>query len=200
MYFIPFIYSSNEEPTYAVLGVRTPRASLPPSLTGGPRARASVNKSQKIDKTGMRRCSVLHNPSRSCAASQHFRNRSHDHLSPRVSRGVVTNRCLGNAKRDITVPTPRTSAPPWPIKNCHVPDGGAALSLQNHQVQISSKLCRENVLAPLAGSSPLLRWAPRATIGTLQTGYPCAQDLKDRPRGARLHTRQVLVDLSTTHA
>jgi hypothetical protein len=38
-------------------------------------------------------------------------------------------------------------------------DGGAALLLQNRQVQISSKMHREKVLAPPAGSSSLLRWA-----------------------------------------
>jgi hypothetical protein len=26
---------------------------------------------------------------------------------------------------------------------------------------------------------------PGATIGTLQTGYPCAQDLKDQPHGSK---------------
>jgi hypothetical protein len=51
-----------------------------PSLIGGPRARPSVNKSQKIGETGMRRHSVPRNPSRSCTASRRFRNRSHDCL------------------------------------------------------------------------------------------------------------------------
>jgi hypothetical protein len=36
----------------------------------------------------------------------------------------------------------------------------------------------------------LSRGGPGVTVGTLRIGYPCAQDLKDQPRGARLRTRQ----------
>jgi hypothetical protein len=32
---------------------------------------------------------------------------------------------------------------------------------------------------------PLPRWAWGATVGTLQTGYPCVQDLKDQPYDSR---------------
>jgi hypothetical protein len=64
---------------------------------GGGRARPLVNKSRRIGKTGMRRRSVPRNPSWSCTTSHHFRNRDHDRLGPRVSRGAVASRCLENA-------------------------------------------------------------------------------------------------------
>jgi hypothetical protein len=74
----------------------SPRESTP-SLTGGPRARPSVNKSQGIGETGMRRHSVPRNPSWLCAASRHFGNCGYDRLGPRVSGGIVARRYLGNA-------------------------------------------------------------------------------------------------------
>jgi hypothetical protein len=83
------------------------------SLTDrGARACPSVNKSQMIGETGMRRCRVSCSPLQLSATSCHFRNRGHDCLRPHVSCGAAINHCLGNAKRDVTTPTPRTSALP----------------------------------------------------------------------------------------
>jgi hypothetical protein len=137
----------------------------------------------------MRRRSVPRNPPRSCVASHHFRSRSHDYLGPRVSRNVVMNRCLGNAKRDVTVSTPRASAPPWPIKNRHVPTGGATLSHQKSSSTNIIKAAQGKGIGPTYGFITSPDVGSRATVGTLQTGYPCAQDLKDQPHSSRLRTR-----------
>jgi hypothetical protein len=83
-----------------------------PLTNRGSRACPSVNKSQKTGETGMRRCSIPRNPSWLCATSCRFRNHGHDCLSPRVSCGAVMNRCLGNAKQNVTVPTLHISTLP----------------------------------------------------------------------------------------
>jgi hypothetical protein len=63
---------------------------------------------------------------------------------------------------------------------------------------VTSKLSSTNIIkvAQRKGIGATCRFAaspevgPGATVGTLQTGYTYAQDLKDQPHGTRLRTRQ----------
>jgi hypothetical protein len=66
-----------------------------------------------------------------------------------------------------------------------VPNGGATLSLQNLQVQISSKVAQGKCIGPTCGFVASPEVGPRVTVGTLQTRYPCVQDLKDHPHDSR---------------
>jgi hypothetical protein len=66
-----------------------------------------------------------------------------------------------------------------------MPNGGAALSHQNRQARISSKVVQGKGIGPTCWFVASPEVGLGATVGTLQTGYPCAQDLKDQPHGSR---------------
>jgi hypothetical protein len=59
-----------------------------------------------------------------------------------------------------------------PIKCRHVSAGETAPPLQNHQVQISSKLHEGKDIGSTCGFAASLEVGPGATVGTLQTEYP----------------------------
>jgi hypothetical protein len=75
-----------------------------------------------------------------------------------------------------------------PIKCSHLSTGGTAPPLQSRQVQISSKLRRGKDIGPTCRFAASLEVGPRATVSTLQTGYPCAQDLSQVPRRQTPHS------------
>jgi hypothetical protein len=125
----------------------------------------------------MGRRSVPCIPPRLCVASHCFRNRDHDCLGPREYRSVVANRCLGKCQvRRFGIHVTHLGASTL-IMYCNVPTGGTAPPLQSRQVQISSKLRRAKGIGPTCGFTASPKVGPGATIGTLQTEYPCAQDL-----------------------
>jgi hypothetical protein len=133
--------------------------------------------SKKIGETGMRRRSVPRTPPWLCAVSRCFGNRDHDCLDPRVSRSVVTNRCLANCqgrRYDTHVTHLGASAS---IKYRHMFAGGTAPLLQSRQVQISSKLHEGKCIGITCGFTSSPEVGPRANVGTLQTEYSHAQDL-----------------------
>jgi hypothetical protein len=171
MDYVPFIYSCNGEPTYAALGVRTPH-TVYPALTGGLRARPSVNMSQKIGETSLRRCSVPRIPPRLCAASRHFGNHGHDCLGPRLSHSAISNCCLGKCQArhyGTHIVHLGVSAP---IKCHHVSAGGTAAPLQSHQVQISSKLCGGKDIGPTCGFTTSPEWARGPLSVPYRSGIP----------------------------
>jgi hypothetical protein len=152
-------------------------AQSTPTLIGWPRACPSINMSHKNGETGMGRRSIPHIPPRLCAASHRFRNRNHDCLGPREYHSVVTNRCLGTCQvRCFSIHVAHLGASTL-IMYCNVPTGGTAPPLQSRQVQISSKLRRAKGISPTCGFTASPKVGPGANIGTLQTEYPCAQDL-----------------------
>jgi hypothetical protein len=59
--------------------------------------------------------------------------------------------------------------------------------LQSRQVQISSKPHRGKGIGPTYGFTASPEVGPGATVGTLQTGYPCVQDLSLVPQHQTLH-------------
>jgi hypothetical protein len=130
----------------------------------------------------MRRHSVPRIPPQLCATSHHFRNHGHDCLGPRVSHSTVTKCWLGKCQeRRYGIHATHLDAS-TPIKYRHVPAGGTAPPLQSRQVQILSKLRREKGISPTCGFTTSPEVGPGATVGTLQTGYPRAQDLSLVPQ------------------
>jgi hypothetical protein len=105
----------------------------------------------------------------------------------RVSHSTVTSCCFGKhqARRyGIHIAHLSVFAP---VKYRHVPAGGTAPPLQSCQVQISSKLHREKGIGPTCGFTASPEVGLGVTIGTLQTGYPYAQDLSLVPQRQTLH-------------
>jgi hypothetical protein len=98
-------------------------------------------------------------------------------VASRISHSTVTNRCLGKRQArcyDIHVAHLAASTE---IKYHHVPAGGTVPPLQSHQIQISSKPRGEKGIGPTCGFTASPEVGLGATIGTLQIGYPRAQDL-----------------------
>jgi hypothetical protein len=118
----------------------------------------------------MRRRSVSRNLSWSCVVSSHFRNRGHDHIGPCISCGEMLQYLCHAPRRlhDLSK-----------IATCLM-----APSLQSHQVQISSKAAQGKGIGPTCWFVTSPEVGSGATIGTLPTGYPCTQDLKDQPHGS----------------
>jgi hypothetical protein len=74
-----------------------------------------------------------------------------------------------------------------PIKYHHMPTGGTAPPVQSRQVQISSKPRRGKCIGPTSGFIASPDVGSGAIVGTLQTGYPCAQDISLVPQHRTLH-------------
>jgi hypothetical protein len=135
----------------------------------------------------MRRHSVPYIPPQLCSVPHHFRNRGHDCLGPRVSRITVTNRCLGKHQaRCYGIHVTHLSAFAL-IKYRHMPAGGTTPPLQSYQVQILTKPCWEKGIGSTYGFTASPEVGPGATVSTLQTGYPRAQDLSRVPQRQTLH-------------
>jgi hypothetical protein len=135
----------------------------------------------------VRRHNIPRIPPRLCIASHHFGNRCHDCLSPRVFSSAVANRCLRKRqvrRYNIHVTYLGASAP---IKYRHVPTGGTAPPLQSRQVQISSKPRKGKGIGPTCEFTASPKVGLGATVYTLQTGYPHAQDLSLVPQHQTPH-------------
>jgi hypothetical protein len=136
----------------------------------------------------LRRRSVPRVPPWFYAASRRFKNHNHDCLGPYVSRGVVTKCFLRKRQmRRYGIHDAHLGASA-PFKCSHMSIGGTAPPLQSRQVQISSKLRRGKDIGPTCRFAASLEVGPGATIRSLQTGYPCAQDLSQVPRRQTPHS------------
>jgi hypothetical protein len=64
------------------------------------------------------------------------------------------------------------SGAPTPDKCCHASTGESALPLRHHQIWTLERLCGERILAPPAGSQPLLRLARGPLLVPYKPGTP----------------------------
>jgi hypothetical protein len=145
----------------------------------------------------MRRRSVPHTAPRLCATSCHFGNRGQDCLGPCVSCSAVTNCYLGKCQmRHYGIHVMHLGAFA-PIKYHHVPTGGTAPPVESRQVQISSKPRRGKRIGPTSGFTASPDVGPGAIVGTLQTGYPCAQDISLVPQRQTPHLAGKGSDIAT---
>jgi hypothetical protein len=166
MDYVPFIYSCNGEPTYAALGVRTPH-TVYPALTGGLRACPSVNMSQKIGETSLRRCSVPRIP-------------------PRLPRPPRISQC-NKQLLPWEMPSEMLRYPHRAPRCFRADQMPPCVRWWNRST--ASKPSSTNIVKVVRGKRYwphlrvhyLTRVGPRPTVGTLQIGYPYAQELSKVP-------------------
>jgi hypothetical protein len=110
-----------------------------------------------------------------CAASRWFRNRGHDCLGPHDFRRAVTThgellRVMLSSGTPCTIASHADCGPPRVRWQGHT----TALKYQGTKFR---KAVQEKDVDPTHGFTASPGVGPGATVGTLQTGYPCIQAL-----------------------